>query len=134
MFRRSLASASCVFALLALAACGGGDSSGGSARQFVNIGSAPPGGAFFVIGSALGEVLNEHQADANWSVTSEATQGSMENIRRLNAGELDLALSNAAITYFAVRGEGDWDQAYDMRTVMTLAPNVGLFLKILFWR
>lgn len=52
----------------------------------------------------------------------------MENIRRLNAGELDLALSNAAITYFAVRGEGDWDQPYPMRAVMTLAPNVGLFL------
>jgi TRAP transporter TAXI family solute receptor len=126
--RRPFASASCIFALLALAACGGRDSSEGSARRFVNIGSAPPGGAFFVIGSALGEVLNEHQAAANWSVTSEATQGSMENIRRLQAGELDFALSNAAITYFAVRGEGDWDQPYPMRAVMTLAPNVGLFL------
>ncbi len=128
MMRRSLTSASSVIVLLALAACGGGDSSGGAARRFVNIGSAPPGGAFFVIGSALGEVLNQHQADANWSVTSEATQGSMENIRRLHAGELDFALSNAAITYFAVRGEGDWNQPYPMRTVMTLAPNVGLFL------
>ncbi len=125
MLGRWFAVAACT---LALVACGGGDSSGGGERRFVNIGSAPPGGAFFVIGSALGEVLNEHQADANWSVTAEATQGSMENIRRLNAGELDLALSNAAITYFAVRGEGGWDQAYEMRSVMTLAPNVGLFL------
>ena len=127
MVRPSLASASCVFALLTLAACGGGSETE-TARRFVNIGSAPPGGAFFVVGSALGEVLNEHQSEANWQVTTEATQGTQENIRRLTAGDLDFALANAAITYFAVRGEGDWDQAHDVRSVMTLAPNVGMFL------
>ena len=41
---------------------------------------------------------------------------------------LDLALANAAITYFAVRGERGWEQAYDVRAVMTLAPNVALFV------
>jgi TRAP transporter TAXI family solute receptor len=128
MTRRSVASASCVFALLALASCGGGGEEGATARRFVNIGSAPPGGAFFVVGSALGDVLNEHQSEANWQVTVEATQGTQENIRRLTAGDLDFALANAAITYFAVRGQGDWDQAHDMRSVMTLAPNVGMFL------
>ena len=52
----------------------------------------------------------------------------MENIRRLNQGAIDFALSNAAITYFAVRGAEGWDQAYPMRSVMTLAPNVALFI------
>ena len=63
-----------------------------------------------------------------WSATAEATSGSQENIRRLDTGELDFALSNAAITYFAVRGTEGWDRAYDMRTVMTLAPNVALWI------
>lgn len=128
MIRRLLAPAGCVFALLALFACNSGDAPATAARQFVNIGSAPPGGAFFVIGGALGEVLNAHQTEENWQVTTEATQGTMENIRRLTDGDLDFALANAAITYFAVRGEGDWDQPHDMRSVMTLAPNVGMFL------
>lgn len=80
------------------------------------------------MGGALGEVLNESSGDASWEVTAEATKGSQENIRRLQSGELDLALSNSAITYFAVRGTEGWDRAYDMRTVMTLAPNVAMFV------
>jgi hypothetical protein len=112
--------------LPAIAGCGGGSSRGGD-RGFLSFGTAPPGGAFFVVGGALAEVLNA-QPDEGWRVTAEATSGSQENIRRLGTGELDFALSNAAITYFAVRGAEGWDRAYPMRTVMTLAPNVALFL------
>lgn len=114
--------------LLALvaSACGGGTGSGG--RTFVNLGTAPPGGAFFVVGSALSEVLAASTGDRGWQVTAEATSGSQENIRRLTQGELDFALSNAAITYFAVRGGEGWDRAYPMQSVMTLAPNVALFI------
>jgi TRAP transporter TAXI family solute receptor len=107
------------------AGCGGG--SGTSARSFLSFGTAPPGGAFFVVGGALVEVLNA-RADENWNVTPEATSGSQENIRRLASGELDFALANAAITYFAVRGGEGWDRAYPARAVMTLAPNVTVFL------
>jgi hypothetical protein len=61
-------------------------------------------------------------------VTAEATSGSQENIRRLASGELDFALANAAVTYFAVRGTEGWDRVYPVRAVMTMAPNVALFL------
>lgn len=95
-------------------------------RRFLSLGTAPPGGAFFVVGGALAEVLDaEHDA---WRVTAEATKGSQENLRRLDAGELDLALANSAITYFAVRGAEGWEKEYPIRSVMTLAPNVALFL------
>jgi TRAP transporter TAXI family solute receptor len=117
-----------LFSLSAIGCGGGGsDSSATSTGQrFISIGTAPPGGAFFVVGGALGEVLNEN--GPGWEVTAEATKGSQENIRRLDTGELDIALLNAAITYFAVRGEGNWEKAYPLRTVMTLAPNVALFI------
>ena len=114
-----------------LAACGGsgGDAGDGSpSRRFLSMGTAPPGGAFFVVGSALAEVLNESGASEGYSVTAEATSGSQENIRRLASGELDFSLSNAAITYFAARGAEGWDRAYPVRSVMTLAPNVALFI------
>jgi TRAP transporter TAXI family solute receptor len=113
------------------ASCGGGGGEGGDTapeRVFLSMGTAPPGGAFFVVGSALAEVLNEFGAGFGWNATAEATSGSQENIRRLDSGELDFAMSNAAITYFAVRGGDGWDKAYPMRTVMTLAPNVALFI------
>lgn len=96
--------------------------------RFVSVGTAPPGGAFFVVGGALAEVLAEKKGDRQWNVTSEATMGSQENIRRLARGELDFAVSNAAITYFAVRGEGEWTARQEVRAVMTLAPNIAFFL------
>lgn len=127
MVRRVLVMA-CLAALVGLpAACGGGGEGGGD-RGFMSFGTAPPGGAFFVVGGALTEVLNEVGGEHGWRITAEATSGSQENIRRLTSGELDFALSNAAITYHAVRGAEGWDQAYPVQTVMTLAPNVALFI------
>jgi uncharacterized protein len=95
---------------------------------YLSVGTAPPGGAFFVVGGAISEVLNEQAGDYRWRVTAESTMGSQENIRRLARNELDLALSNAAITYFAVRGEGEWATPQPVQSVMTLAPNVALFI------
>jgi hypothetical protein len=125
---RALATSSAVALLIA---CGGGGVApeGGGAdagRRFLSLGTAPPGGAFFVVGGALAEVIGE--AEPAWTVTAEATKGTQENIRRLVAGELDLALANSAITYFAVRGERGWETAQPVLSVMTLAPNVALFL------
>jgi uncharacterized protein len=97
-------------------------------QEFLSIGTAPPGGAFFVVGGAISEVLNEFKGDNRWNVTAESTMGSQENIRRLTRNEIDLAMSNASITYFAVRGEGEWEKPQPMQAVMTLAPNVALFI------
>jgi TRAP transporter TAXI family solute receptor len=115
---------------VALTGCGGGadDAAGSAGPKFLSIGTAPAGGAFYPVGGALADVLNANAGDRGWQVTAEATKGSQENIRRLHSGELDLALANAAISYFAFRGSEGWDRAYDIRAVMTLAPNVAQFL------
>ena len=97
-------------------------------RQFLSVGTAPPGGAFFVVGGAIAQVVSNHTGDLNWEVSAEATKGTQENIRRLGKGELEFALANAAISYFAVRGEGAWKEEQPIRVVMTLAPNVALFI------
>lgn len=120
--------------LLVCAACSSGDDSGSTdaspsgGRQFLSVGTAPAGGTFFVIGSAIAEVLDGNAGEHSWSVTAEATKGSQENIRRIVSGELELALANSAISYFASRGAERWGDAADIRTVMTLAPNVALFV------
>ena len=97
-------------------------------RKFLSVGTAPPGGAFFVVGGAIAQVISNHTDNMNWEVSAEATKGTQENIRRLAKGELEFALANAAISYFAVRGEGAWKGEQPIRTVMTLAPNVALFI------
>ena len=99
-----------------------------SSRQFLSVGTAPPGGAFFVVGGAIAQVVDDNKGDRNWNISAEATKGTQENIRRLSSGELDFALANAAISYFAVRGEGAWGTEQSVQAVMTLAPNVALFI------
>jgi len=99
-----------------------------SNRQFLSIGTAPAGGAFFPVGNAIASAVMSNAGDLNWQISAEATKGTQENIRRLESGELDFAMANAAISYFAVRGEGAWDKKYSIRSVMTLAPNVALFI------
>ena len=117
--------------LLLAAACGGDGDAGagpGVAPKFLSIGTAPAGGAFFPVGGAIADVLSQNAGDAGWNITAEATKGSQENIRRLESRELDLALANSAISYFAFRGSEGFEQSYDIRAVMTLAPNVAQFL------
>jgi TRAP transporter TAXI family solute receptor len=117
-----------IFFLAAIGCSSGSTTDGQTTSKFLSLGTAPPGGAFFVVGSAVAEVLNENSGTRGWEFSAEATKGSQENIRRLVRHELDLALSNSSITYFGVRGEEGWDQEYPVRTVMTLAPNIALFV------
>jgi TRAP transporter TAXI family solute receptor len=117
-----------VVLLLGYLAAGCGTGNGGGSTQFLSLGTAPAGGAFFTIGSALSAVLNEHKGDHNWDVTAEATKGTQENIRRLTSGEIELALANSAISYFAVRGEEGWDRAQPIRTMLTMGPNIAVFV------
>ena len=128
-FFQRLSIASMLLSLIIFSACGGNsDGAPEASRQFLSVGTAPPGGAFFVVGGAIAEVADAFAKPLPWQVNAEATKGTQENIRRLAGGELDFALANAAISYFAVRGEGKWEGEQPIRTVMTLAPNVALFI------
>ncbi len=107
---------------------GGGENGETAERKFINLGTAPTGGAFHPVGCAVANVTSENKGDLNWIVTPQGTKGTQENIRRLDAGELQFAMANAAISYFAVKGEGAWDKPYDIRAVTTIAPNIGIFV------
>lgn len=106
---------------------GDSDSSGGG-RQYVTLGTAPVGGAFAPVGNAIASVTNEFKGDNDWKVQAQGTKGSQQNIRMLDQGEIQLGMSNSAISYHAARGIGTWDKKYEIRAVVTLAPNVGLFI------
>ena len=136
MTKRLFSAVAMIATLSLLIACGGGGGEGsteGSAsssggRKFLSVGTAPAGGAFFVVGSAIAEVLDANAGDNGWSVSAEGTKGSQENIRRIDSGELEMALANSAISYFASRGDERWGDPAQIRSIMTLAPNVGLFI------
>lgn len=113
-----------------LVGCSKGGDSGGGKREFISVGTAPAGGVFYTVGSAVCEVVNENRGDLNWRVNAESTGGSMENIRLLSQGKLQFAMSNSSITYFAVRGTEGWEEAHDVKSVMTLFPNIAMFVTL----
>ena len=123
----------CLIAITAVALCScnrsdTGEKEATAERKFINLGTAPTGGAFHPVGCAAANVVSENQGDLNWVVTPQGTKGTQENIRRLAADELQFAMANAAISYFAVKGEGAWKKPYDIRAVATIAPNIGIFV------
>ena len=106
----------------------GGQAKAKTGRQFVTIGTAPAGGAFAPVGNAIAGVVEANKGDLDWVVAPQGTKGTQENIRKLEAGELEFGMANAAISYFAVKGEGAWGKPHEVRAVATLAPNVGIFV------
>ena len=105
---------------------GGGPSDTG--RKFITVGTAPAGGAFAPVGNAISSVVEANKGELNWVVTSQGTKGTQENIRKLESGDIEFGMANAAIAYFANLGEGAWKTPHAVRTVATLAPNVGIFV------
>ena len=104
-----------------------GGSTGGK-RQFVTVGTAPAGGAFAPVGNAIANVVDANKGELNWVVSPQGTKGTQENIRKLEAGEIEFGMANAAISYFATKGAGAWGKPFEVRAVATLAPNVGVFV------
>ena len=112
--------------VLGINGCGG--SGGGGKKEFVTLGTAPIGGAFRPVGDAIAGVLEENKGDNNWKVQSQSTKGSRQNIAQLDKGDIQLGMSNSAISFHAVNGTGVWKKKFNIRAVVTLAPNVGVFV------
>jgi TRAP transporter TAXI family solute receptor len=111
----------CAFiAALAAAGCGEGSSGG---RQFRSIGTAGTGGIYYPLGGTIASRLSV--LDSTSQYTAEVTGGSVENIARLNARQMDLAIALSVTMYEAYRGIGDYDEPIPgLRVVAPLYPNI----------
>lgn len=115
--RRSLLAATAT--LLALSACGGGE----SAPAFHSIGTGGTGGIYYPLGGALASRLSA--ADSTGRYTAEVTGGSVENVNRVVAGQIDLGFTLAISAYEAFHGGLDGaSPATDLRIAAPLYPNV----------
>ncbi len=114
--RRRLTAALCV---LSLAACAGGE----SAQTFHSIGTGGTGGIYYPLGGALASRLSA--ADSAGRYTAEVTGGSVENVNRVVAGQIDLGFTLAISAYEAyTNGIDGSTPATDLRIVAPLYPNV----------
>ncbi len=92
-------------------------------RTFLSLGTAGTGGIYYPLGGALASRLSI--ADQNRQYTAEVSGGSVENINRLAAGQMDLAMVIAVTAYQAQQGLGDWENAVPgLRILAPLYPNL----------
>jgi len=137
LLKRILGSGVLVAAVIGSTACAAGDD---ETRSTVDVGGAkvPPrikiasgsvGGAYFPMGNAIAQVISSKLPGV--LATGEASGGSAQNIRMLDGNQIDFALSNASITFPAIRGVSDgFEKPYPVRAVITLHSSVNLFLAL----
>ncbi len=96
IFRR-IATVVCALALaVGIAGCGGGEK-----EQFINIATGGTAGTYYPIGGAIAEVLNKNGMNAS----AQSTGASVANINMLKDKQVELAIVQNDITYYAVNGQ-----------------------------
>ena len=97
VFKR-VVTAVCALALaVGVAGCGGS----GEKEQFINIATGGTAGTYYPIGGAIAEVLNKNGMNAS----AQSTGASVANINMLKDKQVELAIVQNDITYYAVKGE-----------------------------
>ena len=94
--------------------------------ELVTVGSGAVSGIYYPVARSLCEVVNQSRREHGFRCSEEATPGSVYNLERLAAGELDFALAQSDVHYAAYKGEGSWAERpiYSLRSVMSLHPEV----------
>jgi len=80
-------------------------------RQFVNIGTAGIGGGYYPTGGFICNVLNKSRKDLGHNIrcTVESTGGSVANLRSIQAGEMDVAISQSDWQYHSYNGTSKFE-------------------------
>lgn len=85
-----------------------GDIDGDSSDEnFVTIATGSSGGAYYLLGSGIVNVLNKFEPDI--TANSEATNGTADNIQLLKNGEVNFGIILADVAYKAYAGEGEYE-------------------------
>ncbi len=99
-------------------------------KEQITVVTGSTGGTYFALGGAMANTWTDHMD--NVQVTSQPSGASVENINRLNAGEVELGISMNNIADNAWNGVGAFDkETRNFRTIGVVYPEVyqGVALK-----
>ena len=113
LFKR-VATALCAVALaVGVAGCGGS----GEKEQFINIATGGTAGTYYPIGGAIAEVLNKNGMNAS----AQSTGASVANINMLKDKQVELAIVQNDITYYAVNGKEMFEEGGKIENLFGIA-------------
>jgi len=86
------------------------------------IGTASMGGAFYPVGQGIANLVTKYSG--NYSMSPMVTGGAVENPRLVEKSDVDIALTNANVAYFAWAGMAPYNKKLDIAAVASLYPSV----------
>ena len=93
------------------------------AEDRISIGTGGTGGLFYVIGAGMADVINRNLDGT--TARAEVTGASVENIRRVAAGQMTFGFSSSSTLYEATVGQGTFDgQPLNVASMAYLYPAV----------
>lgn len=113
MNRRKVLQATGISGLTAIAGCMGGSNSGNA----VNFAGGATSSAGYNMVTGFSQLLRENSEDLN--INSQSTGGTVANIRLVADGDYDIGQTSSTDLLHGVRGEGDFDEAYDHQQLVT---------------
>ncbi len=88
----------------------------------LNIGTASVGGAYYAMGGGMANLVTEYAEGL--TMVPVVTGGAVENPRLIQQGDVDIAISNSNIVYFAYNGMPPFEQKLDVRAVAALYSSI----------
>jgi uncharacterized protein len=98
------------------------------AAQELHMGTSTVGGIYYNLGVPICQVLNKYIPEIH--VTPEITIGTVENLRLMGQGKMELGITLSFVATEAYNGVGTFKEKVPVRTIMHLAPLVNFFMAL----
>jgi TRAP transporter TAXI family solute receptor len=96
------------------------------AKNSLILGSATKGGGYYTLAKSIKQILEDN--NFTYDIKVVATNGSTDNIRRLEKGTLDLAITQNDVAFFAENGIGSFQSAVNNLTTIFTFYDEPIFL------
>lgn len=95
-----------------------------AAQEYISIATGGTAGTYYPLGGGMAELINEHVEDVN--ATAEVSGASIENVRLINQQEVEFALVQNDVSYYAKNGIEmfDGEPLENLRGVALLYPEI----------
>ncbi|WP_417686835.1 TAXI family TRAP transporter solute-binding subunit [Roseibium sp.] len=92
------------------------------AEDRVSIGTGGTGGVFYAVGAGMADLLTKKLDGV--TANAEVTGASIENVRRVSAGEMTIGFSSASTLYAGKNAEPPFGEAQNVAAIAVLYPAV----------
>ncbi|MEJ8472959.1 TAXI family TRAP transporter solute-binding subunit [Roseibium algae] len=92
------------------------------AEDRVSIGTGGTGGAFYAVGAGMADLLTKKLDGV--TANAEVTGASIENVRRVSAGEMTIGFSSASTLFAGKNAQAPFDESQNVAAIAMLYPAV----------